>query len=84
MQMAETEHWGVGQVSLTTRVRMACLLIELKAYLDLKCLLGEAPFYEEDSHSLRFVDIDKGKLHRIDLNRGPSSLQTFDLDVAVR
>ncbi|MCJ1464336.1 hypothetical protein MMC07_002949, partial [Pseudocyphellaria aurata] len=43
----------------------------------------EAPFYEEVSHSLRFVDIDKKKLHAIDLNQGPSSLQTLDLDVAV-
>lgn len=52
--------------------------------MDSKCSLGEAPFYEEASHSLRFVDIDKKKLHTIDLNQGPSSLQTLDLDVAVR
>lgn len=63
---------------------MACQLTQFEAYLDLKCGLGEAPFYEEASHSLRFVDINKEKLHTIDLNQGPSSLRTFDLGVAVR
>lgn len=48
------------------------------------CGLGEAPFYEESLHSLRFVDIVKEKLHVIDLNNGPSSLKTFDLEAAVR
>lgn len=63
---------------------MACELTTCEAYVDLKCGLGEAPFYEEASHSLRWVDINKEQLHTIDLNQGPSSLQTVDLDVAVR
>lgn len=49
-------------------------------YLTLDCGLGEAPFYERSSHTLRFVDIVKDKVHVIDLNRGPSSLQSFDVD----
>ncbi len=52
--------------------------------MKLDCGLGEAPFYEKSSHSLRFVDIVKEKLHVIDLNKGPSSLKTFDLEAAVR
>ena len=56
----------------------------LEAYLDLKCGLGVAPYYEEASHSLRFGDINKKKMHTVDLNQGPSSLQTFNLEIAVR
>lgn len=86
--MAGTQQWHVREVSSsTTRVRSiicACQLTEFEAYLDLKCGLGEAPFYEEAPHSLRFVDINQEKLHIIDLNQGPASLHTFDLDVAVR
>ncbi|KAF2212479.1 hypothetical protein CERZMDRAFT_41533 [Cercospora zeae-maydis SCOH1-5] len=43
------------------------------------CGLGEAPFYEASTHSLRFVDIVKEKLHTIDLQQGPSSHQEWDL-----
>jgi sugar lactone lactonase YvrE len=48
------------------------------------CGLGEAPFYEEATHHLRFVDIVKKKLHIVDLATGPSSLVTLDLKDAVR
>ena len=50
----------------------------------MKCGLGEAPFYETDTHCLRFVDIVKEKLHVVDLNKGPSSLKTYDMGTAVR
>ena len=49
----------------------------------MKCALGEAPFYETTTNSLRFVDIDKRQLHVVDLNKGPSSLQSFDLNTPV-
>ncbi len=48
------------------------------------CGLGEAPFYEEATHHLRFVDIVKKKFHIVDLARGPSSLVTLTLEDAVR
>jgi len=48
------------------------------------CGLGEAPFYEEATHHLRFVDIVNKKLHSVDLAKGPSSLVTLGLEDAVR
>ncbi|EMC94632.1 hypothetical protein BAUCODRAFT_149764 [Baudoinia panamericana UAMH 10762] len=52
-------------------------------YLDTKCGLGEAPFWEEERNSLRFSDIVNKKLHFIDLEKGPSSHKRFDLDFSV-
>ncbi|MCJ1351529.1 MAG: hypothetical protein MMC33_001513 [Icmadophila ericetorum] len=51
--------------------------------LEINCELGEAPFYEEKSHTLRFVDIIKKKLHAVNLDKGPSSLKTLELEDAV-
>lgn len=55
----------------------------IQPYLKIDCGLGEAPFWEKSSHHLRFVDIVKQKLHVINLDKGPSSLKSFDLDVPV-
>lgn len=52
-------------------------------YLDTKCGLGEAPYYEAKTNSLRFVDIKKKRLHSVDLGIGPSSLKTLQLDMPV-
>ncbi|KAL8918241.1 MAG: hypothetical protein Q9208_007469 [Pyrenodesmia sp. 3 TL-2023] len=52
-------------------------------YLHLHCGLGEAPYYDEDSNTLRFVDIVKEKFHTINLKEGPSSHQIHDLEAAV-
>ncbi|KAL8730856.1 MAG: hypothetical protein Q9166_003783 [cf. Caloplaca sp. 2 TL-2023] len=52
-------------------------------YLHLHCGLGEAPYYEESSHTLRFVDIVNEKLHTVDLKQGPSSHKIIDLDAAI-
>lgn len=52
-------------------------------YLDLHCALGEGPYYETATHSLRFVDIKKKQLHTVDLKVGPSSLKTLQLDMPV-
>ena len=50
----------------------------------MKCGLGEAPFYDTDTNTLRFVDIVKEKLHIVDLEKGPSSVQSYDLGTPVR
>lgn len=55
-----------------------------KPYIKMSCGLGEAPFYETSRHTLRFVDIVKEKLHIVNLNKGPSSLESFDLGTPVR
>jgi len=53
------------------------------AYLNLSGGLLEAPFWESPRNSLRFVDIVKKKLYFVDLTKGPSSLQTHDLEHSV-
>jgi sugar lactone lactonase YvrE len=52
-------------------------------WLDIHCALGEAPFYEVATHTLRFVDIKKKQLHTIDLAQGPASLKTLQFDMPV-
>ncbi|KAJ1335315.1 L-arabinonolactonase [Microdochium nivale] len=49
-------------------------------YLNLHCGLGEGPFYEAASNTLRFVDIKKKRLHAVDLAKGPGSVTTLQLD----
>lgn len=52
-------------------------------YLNLHCKLGEGPYYEEATHSLRFVDIISKRVHTVSLAAGPDSVQTIQLDVPV-
>lgn len=52
-------------------------------YLNIHCGLGEAPFYESATHTLRFVDIKKRHLHTVSLSAGPESLKTLQLDTPV-
>lgn len=52
-------------------------------WIKLHCALGEGPYYEKASHRLRFVDIIEKRIHTVDLNQGPDSLQTVQLDVRV-
>jgi sugar lactone lactonase YvrE len=52
-------------------------------YLDIKCELGEAPYFEPETNTLRFVDIKKRQLHTVDLTIGPKSLKTLQLDMPV-
>jgi sugar lactone lactonase YvrE len=52
-----------------------------KPWLETHCLLGEGPFYEEQTGTLRFVDIRKKQLHHLNVIEGPSSLRTTQLDV---
>jgi sugar lactone lactonase YvrE len=49
-------------------------------YLNLHCGLGEGPYYERASNSLRFVDIKKRRLHTVDLSQGPDSVTTVEID----
>ncbi|KAK2000079.1 hypothetical protein LX36DRAFT_747900 [Colletotrichum falcatum] len=54
-----------------------------KPYLNLHCALGEGPYYEKAANVLRFVDIKKKQIHFVDLDQGPESLRTVQLDVPV-
>ncbi|KAF1933891.1 regucalcin [Didymella exigua CBS 183.55] len=44
-----------------------------KPYIEINCSLGEGPFWEEETNTLRFLDVEKQELHRVDINKGPSS-----------
>lgn len=52
-------------------------------YLNLHCKLGEGPYYEEKTNSIRFVDIINKRLHTVSLTAGPESVETIQLDVPV-
>ncbi|KAI0014084.1 SMP-30/Gluconolaconase/LRE-like region-domain-containing protein [Xylariaceae sp. FL0662B] len=52
-------------------------------YLHLRCGLGEGPYYEAATHSLRFVDIKKRRVHVVALNAGADAVQTIQLDTPV-
>ncbi|KAI1808440.1 regucalcin [Daldinia bambusicola] len=49
-------------------------------YLNLRCGLGEGPYYEAPSHSLRFVDIKKKRVHVVDLAKIPYPNPNPDVD----
>ena len=49
-------------------------------FVEPHCKLGEGPFYEAETNSLRFVDIIKHRVHSVSLTDGPSSLTTLQLD----
>lgn len=55
-----------------------------KPWLKLNCSLGEGPFYEEKTNTLRFLDVEKCRLHHVDLNVGPSSHKVIkELDISI-
>ncbi|KAK1545698.1 SMP-30/Gluconolaconase/LRE-like region [Colletotrichum paranaense] len=54
-----------------------------KPYLNIHCGLGEGPYYERAANILRFVDIKKKRVHFVNLEQGPESLRTVQLDVPV-
>lgn len=45
--------------------------------------LGEAPFYDEITHTLRWVDIVKKHIHTVDLRQGPSSHKRIELPISI-
>ncbi|KAK4972534.1 rRNA-processing protein cgr1 [Elasticomyces elasticus] len=52
-------------------------------FLTPNCGLGEAPFWETDTNTLRFVDILKKRLHTVDLNVGASSHKSRELPISI-
>ncbi|PNP54310.1 hypothetical protein THARTR1_05517 [Trichoderma harzianum] len=54
----------------------------VEPWLDLKCALGEGPFYEKETNSLRLVDIKKKHVHTVSLsdNGDGISTKTIQLD----
>jgi sugar lactone lactonase YvrE len=50
----------------------------------MNCSLGEGPFWEDDTNTLRFLDVEKCKVFRVDMNVGASSLKTIkDFDISI-
>ncbi|KAI4250151.1 MAG: hypothetical protein L6R40_000323 [Gallowayella cf. fulva] len=81
---------GNGTVDAQWPVCVGCAILsrslertKTPPYLHLHCGLGEAPYYEESSQTLRFVDIVKEKLHTVDLKQGPSSHKIIDVAGAI-
>lgn len=53
-------------------------------WLKLNCSLGEGPYWEEDTNTVRFLDVEKQKVHRVDLNAGPTSHKVIrDFDISI-
>lgn len=52
-----------------------------KPWLEMHCQLGEGPFYEKTTKTVRFVDIIKKQVHTVSLAEGFSSLKTIQLDI---
>lgn len=51
-------------------------------FLNLHCVLGEGPYFEKTSNSLRFVDIRKKQLHIVSLDNG-KDYETIQLDESI-
>lgn len=61
-----------------------------RPYINLHCALGEAPYYEASTNTLRFVDIKKNRLYTLSLAANISdpekpgdALHTLELDMPV-
>lgn len=52
-------------------------------WLTTSCGLGEAPFWEKKTNTLRFVDIINKKLFFVDLAKGQSSLKEHQLEYSI-
>lgn len=52
-------------------------------WINAHCALGEGPFYEAKTKSLRFVDIKKNQLLTVSLEQGPESLKVLQLDTRI-
>ncbi|KAH7329379.1 hypothetical protein B0I35DRAFT_473988 [Stachybotrys elegans] len=52
-------------------------------WIHINSSLGEGPFFEKATNTVRFVDIPQKKLHTVSLTEGVSSLHTLEFDVPV-
>ncbi|KAK7736268.1 rRNA-processing protein cgr1 [Cytospora paraplurivora] len=52
-------------------------------YLNLHSKLGEGPYFEKATNSLRWVDIINQRVHSVSLTEGPGSVKTIQLDTPV-
>lgn len=52
-------------------------------YLNIHCRLGEGPYYEKATNTLRWVDIMAHRVHTVSLTEGPESVKTLQLDSPV-
>lgn len=52
-------------------------------YLNLHCKLGEGPYFEKATNTLRWVDIIGQRVHTVSLTEGPGSVKTIQLDTPV-
>jgi sugar lactone lactonase YvrE len=53
-------------------------------YLDVKCALGEGPLWDKQKRILRFVDINKGRLHQVEPDEGAQSHRVIaELDIPI-
>ncbi|KAK6067874.1 calcium homeostasis protein [Seiridium cupressi] len=72
------------KVNMSTNTAAALQEWEVKEpYIKLHCALGEGPYYEKATNSLRFVDIIKKRVHTVDLSKGPESLTTLEFDTPI-
>jgi len=53
-------------------------------YIETRCSLGEGPYWEEETNTVRFLDVEKQEIHRVDINKGPSSHKLIKkLDISI-
>lgn len=83
-----TSHTSQTANNITTSTITAAKMSDFQVwtatepYIEPHCKLGEGPFYEAQSNTLRFVDIIQRRLHTVDLALGAPSLTTLQLDAA--
>lgn len=68
----------------STKHKQVSVLTIAQPWIKLNCSLGEGPFWEEDTNCLRFLDVEKQRVHRVDLNKGPEShhiVKEFDISI---
>lgn len=54
-----------------------------KPWLETGCGLGEGPFFEKETNSIRFVDIKNKRIHWAPLSGDTASVETLQLNVSV-
>jgi len=73
--LSRLRHNALARSSQLPRRKIHLLTIS-QPWLKTHCSLGEGPFWEEDTNTVRFLDVEKQKLFRVDVAKGPSSLKT--------